>query len=131
MAPTSCGTGARFEVSTESKRQVSLGAIAALLLIVGGIFTFRTFNNPSEPRALPDRMTFVDVSTGERMQLDLGKIRVIPAKNPRTGERTLLPCGLAADGKWVIDGHYREAVLALGETNRHVDPSTLELKEGS
>ncbi|MCC7293803.1 MAG: hypothetical protein IT449_17225 [Phycisphaerales bacterium] len=112
----------------QDHKQLVLTLAAILALASGGVLTFRYFRNPSSPAPLARQLVFIDVTSGERMDIDLQSIRVIPAKNPKTGQRTLIPCGQNADGKWVVDAHYRDAVSAFGEANRYVDPKSLEVK---
>ena len=78
---------------------------------------------------LPTDASFICVRTGETYDLDIADVGIIPAKNPDTGQRTLLPCDWDDKGKLRVDGHYR-AVLEgrLAGINHWVDPQTLLIR---
>lgn len=104
------------------------GAIAFVVAAVGFCAYMLFRPDPSYP-SLPTQVSFVCVKTGERFVLDrrAPECRIIPAENPKTHERTLLPCS-EVDGKWVVIDHYRGAVANLAGDNHYVDPQTLEVR---
>lgn len=72
----------------------------------------------------------VCVTTGEVFTRSVEEAAIIPAKNPKTGAYTLLPCTRRDDGTVQVDDFYRGALAgALAEVNRVVDPQTLLVKE--
>ncbi len=98
--------------------------LAVLLLIGAGslLFAFRRAS------PLPDKITFVCVETGATFNIDRDKVYVIPARNPRTGQATLLPCS-ERNGVLYVGNHYRGALLNLGEKNHYVDTQTLAVRK--
>jgi hypothetical protein len=71
---------------------------------------------------------FVCVATGEIFNLDLDKVAIIPAPNPNTGERTLLPCSKGDDGVMRVSERYRQALSGeLKDKDKYVDPYNLEV----
>lgn len=75
---------------------------------------------------IPTDANFICVRTGDRFNLDISEVGIIPAANPETAQRTLLPCAWNDEGRLSIDEHYR-AVLdgRLAGVNHWVDPTTL------
>lgn len=109
----------------DRRRVLAISAAVAAL----GLCAYVVFRpDPSYP-TLPTQVNFVCVKTGERFVLDrrAPECRIIPAQNPRTHERTLLPCS-EVDGKWVVNDHYRGAVVNFAGENHYVDPQTLEVR---
>ncbi|GIK16382.1 MAG: hypothetical protein L6Q93_03315 [Phycisphaerae bacterium] len=124
-----CSSGWFWEGGTLEKptvKQSVLLGLGLVALMVSGYLVFRS--DPSQPR-LPGEVDFVCVKSGERFVLDrkAPECKVIPARNPKTSERTLIPCSLK-DGKWIVIDHYRSAVTNLAGENRYVDPETLEIR---
>lgn len=80
--------------------------ILALLVLSGGLFL-----SCRGGVHLADSILMVDVKTGDRFRFDTSGKRgvTIPAKNPDTGDRTLLPIR-QVDGIWVIAERYRSSI---------------------
>jgi hypothetical protein len=59
-----------------------------------------------------DSVVMVDVNTGALFEFSVkgSKSVLIPAKNPETGERTLLPVDKAEGGGWMIAARYMHAM---------------------
>lgn len=79
---------------------------------------------------VPSRFPFVCVETGEIFTLSIGEAGTNPAKNPRTGRRTLVLCERRDDGTYVVakdDGWL--ITDELKDLNHFVDPVTLEVKK--
>jgi hypothetical protein len=93
--------------------------LAVLLFGVTGYLVFR----PQE-KQIANRVNFVCVSTGKVFDIDRRSVRTLPATNPDTGSRTLVPV-VERDGKLYMDKHFRALLRELGEDNHHVDPKTL------
>jgi hypothetical protein len=66
-------------------------------------------------------------ATGETFHLSRERVPVIPGRNPRTGQDTLLPCYFR-NGQGFIMQRYRGELARLGEQNTHVDPETLAVR---
>jgi len=99
----------------------------ALLLASGALAAWAMRGGPDLPRSC----VFVCVATGKTFNLKIDDVAMIPAKNPETGARTLLPCGMGEDGVLRVDAHYRGALVnLLGGVNRHVNMTTLEVGPG-
>lgn len=101
-----------------------MAMIAVLLGAAGAVFYFN--RGPVSP--LSDHISFVCVSTGKVFELPRGTTRIMPFRNPETGQDTLFPCAKREDGKFYVSGRYREGIGRMGELNRRIDPKTLELK---
>jgi hypothetical protein len=98
--------------------------IVALLLVAAVTVWFQVRGSGG----LRSNVNFVCVATGKMYSLDRRSVFKLPWKNPDTGEETLLPCGAREDGSIEVSERYREAVRAMGEKNRYVDPETLVVK---
>ncbi|MBK9129186.1 MAG: hypothetical protein IPM13_15495 [Phycisphaerales bacterium] len=53
---------------------------------------------------------------------------MVPMKNPRTAQETLVPVDVRPDGTMVLIEHYRPVLELLGDRNRVIDPETLAIK---
>ncbi len=107
-------------------KQITMVGFVAAALGLSAYLVFRP--DPSQPR-LKGTLDFVCVRTGQRFELDRDSpdCKFIPARNPVSNERTLLPCS-KTDDKWFVIDHYREAVVRFAGDNYYVDPQTLEVK---
>lgn len=106
--------------------KVAKTVLALVLLVVAGYFVLRSFSSSSP---VASEYAFVDVATGEIMVLDMDKVGIIPAKNPKTGEWNLLPCKRNEKGVYVVNEPFRASLQdELKDKNRFVDPFTLEVK---
>lgn len=100
-------------------------AAIVLLVVAAGIFWFYG----RQPSVLPSQYNFVCVETGESYVISKRDMKVIPAINPDTGKRTLLPVTEGEDGRIYISERYRLAIVdRLREENYWVDPRTFEVK---
>jgi len=71
---------------------------------------------------------FVCVATGEVVELTVDEAGMIPAKNRKTGERTMVPCVRSDDGGYRAAASYKQLLEGrLKDVNRFVDPVTLEV----
>lgn len=97
-------------------------AVAPLVLI-WGVWTFvRGSGNP-----LPGSLEYVDVMSGEVVNLGINKIKTIPAKNS-AGERVLLPIE-RRDGKVFVQERYKASLDNLAKDPRcKVEAGSLEVK---
>ena len=74
---------------------------------------------------------FVCVATGEIVVLTPDEAGMIPARNRRTGERTLVPCVRNEDGTYRIAESYQRLIEGrLKDVNRFVDPATMQVRPG-
>lgn len=78
---------------------------------------------------LPARSGFVDVETGEVFTFSLDSVRSFPAKSPKSGSETLLPC-VERGGKLFVGEHYRSLVQQLDKDGKckFVDTSSLAVR---
>ncbi len=110
-------------MSSERKKLI---VAVALLVVAGGAFWY--FNRSGAQ--LSDSISFVCVASGQTFSISRKDMpSMFPAKNPKTGERTLLPVE-ERDGKLFVAG--RSARLLrdseqLAKVNKYVDPETLEV----
>jgi hypothetical protein len=101
-------------------------ALAVFILVVAGLLARRALHNGTEVAA---EANFVCVATGETFSLNLDQIAMIPAENPNTGERTLLPCSRSEDGVLRVGARYQPSLVNdLKEVNKYVDPMSLEVR---
>ncbi len=105
--------------------QKKLILVVALLAGAVGIYVY--VGRSPEPLG---GVRFVCVETGKTVWLDQGDIpSILPATNPRTGRRTLIPA-TERDGKIYASERYAWGLLAepeIAEVNKYVDPETLEV----
>lgn len=110
---------------TKSKR-VQIIVVATIVVVAAGMYWFFI----RRPDPLAGTVRLVCVATGERFSVDTRNLpSMFPAKNPKTGEYTLLPMG-EEDGRLMVSRRYRDYVRDpnwLGKVNRYVDPNTLEV----
>ncbi len=99
-----------------------------LLLLAGGVLTY--FYWP-EGSPLPKKTPFICVASGEVFALAQNDLPLVfPARNPKTGQDTLIPAEKREDGRFVAMSRYARGLLRekeLARLNRYVDPNTLEL----
>jgi hypothetical protein len=100
-----------------------IGLAAGCLLVAAVVY----FSFGGRRGIISSDINFVDVTTGKMYSIDRYKIKLIPAPNPSTGERTLFPCYKGPSGLQV-DGRYRESLEELGDRNHYVDPETLAIR---
>ena len=101
-------------------------AIIVVALLAAAVLAWK---NLQTTNAIPSTANFVCVVTGKTYTIDKKDLISIPAKNPDTGEATLLPLKLdSVGGKQEVDPHYREFLDQLQKVNKYVDPSTLEVR---
>ncbi len=101
--------------------------ILAGVVLLAAVGLFFYFGRSSEP--LPGTVQFVCVATGKTYALARDQIpSVLPAKNPKTGTLTLVPCE-KKDGKVVMVPRYRDLLRdpEVEKANKYVDPQTLEV----
>lgn len=104
------------------------GKLALLLILLGAAGSVFWFNGgPKSP--LSDHIAFVCVTSGKVFYLPRGETRIMPFKNPETGQETLFPCVKQDDGKFYVSSRYREGIGRMGDANKAIDPKTLEVKK--
>ena len=101
---------------------VAAGVCVLLALVVG--FQLGGGGSP-----LPAGVRFVCVETGASFWLDRGDVAFIPAENPDTGRRTLLPCIEGDDGTLQVGQHYRQTLDGLADVKVCVDSETLGVRD--
>jgi len=98
--------------------------LALVVLLAAAVTLFMQLRGS---RRLSNTVSFACVATGKIYDIDRSQIKAVPLANPKTGERTLLPC-VKEDGVYYISTRYRDSLLRLGEKNSHVDPETLAVR---
>jgi hypothetical protein len=103
-----------------------LTLVVVLIAAAVGIYFWRG----RTPAPLPSQVRFVCIATGKIYSVDRDEIpSFMPAKNPDTGARTLLPV-VEREGKLYANERYAYSSLSkpeVAEVNRYVDPQTLEV----
>ncbi len=101
-------------------------SLVAVLLVAAIVFLF--FRASSEP-SRSGKSQFVCVATGELFWLKR-KPRIPPVANPKTSEKTLLPCHENEDGSISVSSRVRSVVEQLDKDgiNKCVDPKTLVVR---
>ncbi|MEX2217529.1 MAG: hypothetical protein WD749_02115 [Phycisphaerales bacterium] len=105
--------------------QIAIIAVAAVALAVSLFFTLR-----GDGVDLDSSLRMADVGTGEVFSLPIGKgpnAAMIPGKNPRTGEMTLLPI-IEKDGRWFLRERYAVSLKSIQGSHAAVDEKTLEVR---
>ncbi len=100
--------------------------LLATLLTAAAAFAWY-WNRETNP-VLAATNGYVCVSTGEVFVLSTDKTRLLPEENPRTKERTLLPCLQRPDGEVEVVARYRTYLEGLKDQNRVVDVGTLMVR---
>jgi hypothetical protein len=101
--------------------------VLALVLLIAAGGVYWRFGRSSAP--LPDAVRFVCVETGQVFPIARDKIpSVLPAENPKTHHKTLLPI-VEREGKLYANPRHADALREpeLAKVNKHVDPQTLEV----
>ena len=108
-----------------SGKQIKIIA-AIVVLAVAGVLAYRSMSDETN---LPTSSGFVCVETGKIFELSLDDVAMIPAPNPDTGQRTLLPCSMGDDGKYHVGEQFRGSLTgSLADVNQFVDVQSLEVK---
>lgn len=104
-----------------------IGVIAVGLLGGLGLVGWQLFGGSKVVTV--DSMTLVDVNDGSTYIADLGgrKAVTVPARNPDTGEYTLVPVIKEGDS-WVVPEYYRAVLKQFEKTDFISDPSTGVMK---
>lgn len=100
--------------------------VAILLVAATGFYLL----NGRDREVLPNRITLVCVATGKTYALAPAEVQFLPARNPETGEFTLLPV-------WDDNGTLRvkdRCKVAFKDSsfaalNKFVDPQSLEVRK--
>jgi hypothetical protein len=109
-----------------SRKAVKI-VLAVVLFAAAAVFAWRSLSSDSP---IPRDFAFVDVETGELFDLSLRNVGVIPAKSPKTGKFTLLPCKKDEHGVMRVNEPFRASLHdELKSINKYVDPFTLEVKK--
>ena len=100
----------------------------ALLVAAGGVY-WRFCRQRS---ALPDEVAYACVATGKVFWISRAHTPpFLPAPNPNTGQRTLVPVVAHTPGRFMMTEHYA-ALLEdpeLAPLNKYIDPETLALRK--
>lgn len=87
-------------------------AVVALVVLAGSLWF--TFFSGDRVR-LASRVYLIDVVSGDVFVADISGRRsvIIPAKNPETGERTIVPVERMENGDHVVSSRYRELAYEI------------------
>ena len=100
-------------------------SLAAVLIIGAGGLLFWQFAGSG---VIKNDVNFICVATGKTFSIDRKDVKSLPLENPKTGERTLLPCCMR-DGVLYVDDHYARLLFdKLREKNRYVDTESLAVQ---
>lgn len=104
---------------------LKIGLSIAALVVAGVLFAVLR-----DDTGIPSRFPMVCVATGEIFELSIDEAGMIPAKNPRTGERTLIFCERGEDGQYAIAETDRWMLEEgeLAKQNAFIDLETLKVK---
>ncbi|MEL6330504.1 MAG: hypothetical protein AAFR38_12675 [Planctomycetota bacterium] len=99
-------------------RPANIAKVAFAVVALGAGVTFVLVRG-ERPITQPDEILLIDLTSGDRFRADVSGSRaiILPAKNPETGEYTLVPISRDdTTDRWsVAGGHYVEEVKnALG-----------------
>jgi hypothetical protein len=101
--------------------------LAVVMLAAAAFFGYRALRHESP---VVSRLQFVDVTTGDVFDLEMSQVAMIPAKSPKTGQFTLLPCKKDEHGVLRVTERYRNSLAQdLKTENKSVDPVTLEVRK--
>ncbi|HHN77312.1 MAG TPA: hypothetical protein ENK11_01380 [Phycisphaerales bacterium] len=103
--------------------------LLVLAVVALGFGLWYTFSG--EKVHQPDRLTLIDVGTGDRYFVSTSgkRLAIIPERNPDTNERSLFPITKDAEGHWTISPLIRPAFDEYeGDKSAVVDQSTYEVK---
>lgn len=100
-----------------------LALLAGLLAVaVGSYFVWG-----DRPPARRSKVQYLCVATGETFWLARGACKILPGTNPRSGDKTLVPCHEREDGRLQVSSRCRGLIRRLERdaVNKLVDPDTL------
>ena len=107
------------------------GKVAKILLgviFLAGAALIAAQSFKSREGGVAEKSNFVCIATGEMFTLDMDDVAIIPAANPKTGERTLLPCSRGDDGVMRVGEQFRASLAGkLKDAAKYVDPYNLEV----
>lgn len=98
--------------------------VAAVLSL--GVIGWAVYGFVDQPSVVPNRVMFVDVTTGEMKEIHRDDFRSYPVLNPVTGQNTLYPCYKKDnDDRFYLSSRFRPALKELGENNKFVNLKTM------
>ncbi|RMF73597.1 MAG: hypothetical protein D6744_15420 [Planctomycetota bacterium] len=106
-----------------------MATIAAVVLLAAGYLFYRNMGANDPARGLPGQIPCVCVATGEIFYIDREDLTRLPAENPKTKERTLVPVAKREDGSYRVSSQSEAIVRSLGEKNKYVDLKTFVVKK--
>jgi hypothetical protein len=100
-----------------------LGLLAGLVVVAVGAYLVRGSRTPTRR----SKVQYVCIATGETFWLARGTCKILPATNPKSGEKTLVPCHKREDGRLQVSSRCRGLIRRLERdaVNKLVDPETL------
>jgi len=104
--------------------------IVLFIVAAGALAASLYFSLRGEGLKLDSSITMADVATGEVYHLPIGKGAngaMIPGRNPKTGEMTLLPI-VQQDGKWVLMERYASGLKFIPGPHTAVDEKSREVQ---
>lgn len=113
-------------MDSKTAKWLKLGAVVALMAAAFGIYAMRS----GDPNARSNRVQFVCVETGKTFWFNRGEhSKILPLKNPETGQETLIPCA-DENGQLTVSSRCRGLVkdLTKQKRNKFVDADSLIVK---
>jgi len=121
-----------FEEQPRDRRMYSgkskfVAGIFMIVILAGLYLIWRRYDES----VLSDRVSLVCVESGDIFVLARAEIRTLPARNPDTGESTLVPCVVDREGTLRVDDAFKHALQEMGERNQYVDRESLQVRSKS
>ena len=100
--------------------------LAGGAVLVVGLLLFVSFRRTGSSVRLPDRIKMFCVETGEFQTKSRSEIKSLPALNPKTGNRSFVPC-FQENGQWFVDDRYRNVISDFAGAGEQVDEETMKI----
>jgi hypothetical protein len=96
--------------------------VSAVVMLAASVY----FSMGDGDVRVDSHIRMMDAATGELFSIRVGKGgATIPGKNPKTGEKTLMPVEEREPGQWFIRERYLGALTEIqGDKSAVVDPKT-------
>lgn len=99
-----------------------------LVLVLFGVAGFFAYRYYTRPGPISNKISLLCVATGQTFWMSRERVDEIPLANPRTGEKTLIPCIIKEDSTVEIREHYHGAIELVADKNKWVDPQSFAVR---